>query len=100
MEIATPDTPDRAAIIMIHNAAKKSRTTLPTSPMPNQMMISGISAKGGIGRMNSTIGSNHPRAQPDRPMAYPKGIPINAPKKKFYPSRIRLTRKLMSWKKD
>ena len=42
---------------------------LPVSPIPNQMITSGIRASGGTGRMNSTIGSNQPRNQLDSPIA-------------------------------
>ena len=69
LEILTPDTPDRAAIAMIQSAARKSRMILPASPMPAQMITSGINASGGTGRMNSTIGSNQPRNQLLKPMA-------------------------------
>ena len=48
--------------------------------MPNQRMISGISASGGTGRMNSTIGSKSPRATDDSPMAKPSGMPTSAPR--------------------
>ena len=58
-----------AAIAMIQSAARNSRTIFPVSQIPNQMMTSGINANGGTGRMNSTIGSNQPRNQPDRPIA-------------------------------
>ena len=64
-----PDTPARAAMVMIHSDARNSSTILPVSQMPNQIMTSGISASGGTGRMNSTIGSNQPRNQLDRPIA-------------------------------
>ena len=69
MDIRTPDTPERAAMAMIQSAARNSRMILPVSPMPAQMMTSGISASGGTGRMNSTIGSNQPRNQLDSPIA-------------------------------
>ena len=55
---------------------------MPTSPIPAQMITSGINASGGTGRINSTIGSNQPRNQSDNPIAYPSGIPTSAPKKK------------------
>ena len=38
-----------------------------------------MSASGGTGRINSTIGSNQPLNQPERPIAYPRGMPIRAP---------------------
>ena len=65
----TPETPERAAIVMIQSAARNSRMTFPLSPIPAQMITSGISASGGTGRMNSTIGSNQPRNQLERPIA-------------------------------
>ena len=52
------------------------------------MMTSGISASGGTGLINSTIGSNHPLNHPDKPIAYPKGIPIIAPAKNPTTTRI------------
>ncbi len=45
-------------MVMIQRAARNNSTILPVSQMPNQIMISGINASGGTGRMNSTIGSN------------------------------------------
>jgi len=75
----TPDTPARAAIVMIQSAARNRSTILPVSQIPNQMITSGISASGGTGRMNSTMGSNQPRTQLESPMAYPSGIPTMAP---------------------
>ena len=65
----TPETPARAAMAMIQSEARNRRMILPISPMPNQMMTSGIRASGGTGRMNSTIGSNQPRNQSDSPIA-------------------------------
>ena len=49
------------------------------SSMPNQRMTSGISASGGIGRMNSTIGSKSPRATGESPIAKPSGMPTSVP---------------------
>ena len=40
--------------------------------LQKSLQLLGISAKGGTGRMNSTIGSNQPRNQEFRPMAKPK----------------------------
>ena len=67
----------RAAMAMIQSAARNSRMILPASPMPAQMMTSGIRARGGTGRMNSTIGSNQPRNQFDSADAVASGH--NAP---------------------
>ena len=69
-------------MIMIQSAARNSRMIFDISPIPNQMIMSGIRAKGGTGRMNSTIGSNQPRDQLVRPIAYPIGMPIAAPSRK------------------
>ena len=66
-------------MVMMNSAARNSRTIFAVSSMPNQRMTSGISASGGIGRMNSTIGSNSPRATDERPMAKPSGMPTSAP---------------------
>jgi hypothetical protein len=54
---------------MIHSEARNRSTIFPVSPIPAQMMTSGMRASGGTGRMNSTIGSNHPRNQPESPIA-------------------------------
>ena len=67
---------------MIQSAARNKRLILPCSPIPNQIMINGINASGGTGRMNSTIGSNHPRNQFDSPIAKPSGMPNKHPKAK------------------
>jgi len=43
--ICTPDTPARAAMVMIHSDARNSRMILPVSPMPFhgiQMMGKGV----------------------------------------------------------
>jgi hypothetical protein len=64
-----PETPALAAMVIIHNDARNNSTIFPVSQMPNQIIISGINAKGGTGRINSTMGSNQPRNQPDKPMA-------------------------------
>ena len=68
-------------MVMMKSAARKSRTIFAVSSMPNQRMISGISASGGIGRISSTIGSKMPRATDDSPIAKPSGMPTSAPKK-------------------
>ena len=73
-------TPARAAMIMMKRAARKSSETLARSSMPSQRMTSGISASGGIGRMNSTIGSSAPRQKDESPMAKPIGMPTTAPR--------------------
>ena len=48
-----------------------------------------MSASGGIGRMNSTIGSRKPRQNVERPMAKPTGMPMMQPV--MTPSMTRLT---------
>ncbi len=77
----TPETPALEEIVIIQREAKNSKIIFPCSPIPNQIITNGIRASGGTGLINSTIGSNHPRNQPERPIAYPKGIPIKAPAK-------------------
>ena len=48
------------------------------SPIPNQRMLSGIHASGGIGRMNSRSGSTARRKPTDQPMPSPSGTPSSA----------------------
>ena len=83
-------TPERAANTIIHSAAKNRRKIFDALPMPSQIIDSGINASGGIGRMNSTMGSKNPRMIFDKPMAKPMGMPSRQPKKNPTSRRYRL----------
>ena len=89
--VFTASTPERAAITMIQIAAKSSRLTLPSSPMPNHTMNRGMSASGGMGRSSSTTGSKTPRQRFDRPMARPIGTPMITPQNSPLARRLKLS---------
>ena len=54
---------------------------LPGRPMPNQKMVKGIQATGGMGRMISKMGRARPSAITNHPMARPRGIPTMSERK-------------------
>ena len=91
--VLTASTPERAAITMIQIAANSSRLTLPSSPMPNHTMNSGISASGGMGRRSSTTGSKIPLHRLDRPIASPMGTPMATPQKSPLARRLKLSQR-------
>ena len=68
------------------------RTSLGSSPIPNQMMNSGMKASGGSGRGTSMTGSIRCRTTREADMAEPRVTPTTTPMAK----PIRMRRRLVS----
>ena len=76
-------TPTKELITHGTTPPRKMMKTLPHKPMPNQKMVNGIHAMGGIGRTNSNNGRAMPRTTLNQPMKRPSGNPM--PKLNRYP---------------
>ena len=84
--------PATLVIAMIGVTPMTIRTSLGSSPIPNQMMNSGMKASGGSGRRTSMTGSIRCRITREADMAEPRVTPATTPIAK--PSRMR--RRLVS----